>query len=54
MVFLLFQMTSAAVAIPTSADLEFTLPRSRLNYTLEGGDFDFTLPQNKLDFTVDE
>lgn len=54
MLFLLFQMSSADVSIPTHSDFQFTLPESKLYFSIEGDDFDFTLPANKLNFTVDE
>jgi len=54
MIFFLFQTTTLAAIIPDSVDLEFTLPASKLYYTINGDTLDFTVPFNKFNYTVDE
>lgn len=54
MIFLLFQVTSSLVTVPTVPGLEYTLPGGLLHYTLPNNTLDYELPENKLHATLRE
>ena len=51
MIFLLFQMSSMDITVPTIEGLEYSLPENKLHFTMADNTLDYELPTNKLHYS---
>ena len=53
MIFLLFGLSSQNAVVPNTADLEFTIPHNKMEFTVQNDSMEFTVPSNKMKFTIE-
>lgn len=51
MIFLLFQMSSADVIVPTIEGLEYTFNDNKLHYSMAENKLDYEMPTNRLHYS---
>jgi len=51
MIFLLFQMSSMDVIVPTIEGLEYTLNSNKLHYSMDENKLDYEIPINRLHYS---